>query len=172
MNLLCCTIEDWVQWTTIIANILTLITIIPIIFALITYCKNRVCKKSFKLVDIRIGKPSQFHHRKDLKVYNVRFVFYNLTSSIFYITKCGVQSKDMSRSFVNKYMDGNDTHYETDWNICAMPNAPVVIAGYLIWESEIALPKNLSLIIQLANEKVFQYEIDTTSLIEIKNKKS
>lgn len=171
MNLLCCTIEDWVQWTTIIANILTLITIIPIIFALITYCKNRVCKKSFKLVDIRIGKSTVTPLAYDAVAREVRFCFYNQTNKIFYISMCAIEYEGMPRqTALLKKISETENKYEFQYNQCVAPNAPCIIEGIFLTPKGLQLPQSIDLLIQLTSKKIFQYKIDTVSLSEIKDK--
>lgn len=95
MNLFCCTIEDWVQWTSVFANIATCLTAISAVIAIFYLFRNILTKRKFKT---EIFLTSACITNKGMKAITFDLTFKNKT--------------DKSISVMNLLIDYNGKKYQ------------------------------------------------------------
>ncbi|MCM1437750.1 MAG: hypothetical protein NC131_00870 [Roseburia sp.] len=104
--MLLCTIQDWEAWTSIFANIATIIGVTLVVIAIIPLIKNRLSKKTFNIISKIKFKAFAEYGKYD--EYECDICFQNYTDKCFHITKLcilmdGKEYEIHNRNVVNRY---------------------------------------------------------------------
>lgn len=140
------TISDWVNWTTIAANIATVLGVIGVAITVLVFFKNKVTKKTIQIKITALN--TSFFFEEDKRVH-LDLDLYNFTNKQFFITTIEFVINDQHATFSELYQPYYNSRYETRdiKNISVIPHEAMTIKGFIDIPDNIKLPEQITVLI-------------------------
>lgn len=133
-------ISDWVNWTTIAANVATFLGVIGVAITVLVFFKNKVTKKT---IQIKITALNTSHFYEEDKRVHLDIDLYNFTNTQFFITTIKFNINGQQATFSELYQPHYNSCYETRdiKNIGVLPHQAMTIEGFIDIPDNIKLPE-------------------------------
>lgn len=139
-------ISDWVNWTTIAANIATVLGVIGVAITVLVFFKNKVTKKTIQIKVTALN--SSFFYEENKRVH-LEIDLYNFTNKQFFITTIDFVIDDQRATFSELYQPYYNSHWETRniKNVGVLPHEAMTIEGFIEIPDNIKLPEQITVLI-------------------------
>ena len=144
---------DWVNLTTIAANIATVLGVIGVAITVIVFFKNKVTKKTIQIKVTAIN--TSFFYEENKRVH-FEIDLYNFTNKQFFITAIELVISGQHAIFSELYQPYHNAHYETRdiKNIGVLPHEAITISGFIEIPRTIQLPEQITVLIDTTEKNL------------------
>ena len=139
-------ISDWINWTTIAANIATVLGVIGVAITVLVFFKNKVTKKTIQIKITALNTSCFYEENKRV---HLDIDLYNFTNKQFFITTIEFVINDQHATFSELYQPYYNSLYETRdiKNISVIPHEAMTIEGFIDIPNNIKLPEQIIVLI-------------------------
>lgn len=146
-------VVNWVNCTTIAANLATVIGVIGVAITVLVFFKNKVTKKT---IQIKVTALTASFPRAENNRINLEIDLYNFTNRQFFITVIEFVINDQHVIFSELYQPYQNAFYETRHikNIGVLPHEAKTISGFIEVSAKTKLPAQLTVLINTTEKNL------------------
>lgn len=157
-------IQSWINWTSLLANIATILGATSVIFVAISLFRNRI---SIRKLKIKIKLNELRYHDKTRIRLPIEIDFLNFTDKEFSINRVALMLNQEYFLLEDYVVFSNIVDNREIKNIFVIPHESLTIAGYFEFANDAKIPNQTQLIIYTTQKKLV-YKISLSKIFDFK----